>query len=107
MICTYTLYFICHSAPTPCVFLYYRYEQLSRSQQTGWSNETSYGNTGEGAGPGSAQRLSLDEIRQEQQQMISEQDKGLENLSRALRRQAEVGMAMQDEITEHNGKKSY
>ncbi len=35
--------------------------------------------------------------------MISQQDKGLENLSKALRRQAEVGMAMQEEIAEHNG----
>lgn len=54
-------------------------------------------------GPGSAQRLSLDEIRTQQQDMIGEQDKGLDHLSRALRRQQEVGLAIQGEITEHNG----
>ncbi len=45
----------------------------------------------------------MDEIRREQQEMITEQDQGLENLSKALRRQAEMGLAMQGEITEHNG----
>ena len=62
---------------------------------------------GGGAGPGAAQRMSLDEIRQQQQDMITEQDHGLENLSRALKRQQEVGLAMQDEITEHNGDHYY
>ena len=34
-----------------------------------------------------------------------EQDLGLDALSKALRRQQEVGLAIQEEVTEHNGKK--
>ena len=87
----------------------HRFEQLQKSYKAGWSPDTKYRSTnldpweGGGAGPGAAQRMSLDEIRQQQENMIAEQDQGLENLSRALRRQQEVGLAMQDEITEHNG----
>ena len=33
----------------------------------------------------------------------SEQDLGLDALSKALRRQQEVGLAIQEEVTEHNG----
>ncbi|XP_064406020.1 syntaxin-8-like [Halichondria panicea] len=82
-----------------------KYEQLSKSRRTGWSTNTPNGGSTEpweGGAPGTAQRLSMDEIRREQQEMITEQDQGLENLSKALRRQAEMGLAMQGEITEHN-----
>ena len=58
---------------------------------------------GASPGPGSAQRMSVDQIRAEQQQIIDEQDKGLDALSKALRRQQQMGLDMQDEITEHNG----
>jgi syntaxin 8 len=34
--------------------------------------------------------------------MIDEQDRGLEAISATLRRQQKVGLAMQDEIAEHN-----
>ena len=58
---------------------------------------------GPGAGPGSAQRMSVDQIRAEQQLIIDDQDKGLDELSKALRRQQQMGLDMQDEIQEHNG----
>ncbi len=79
---------------------------MSKSRRTGWSTNTPNGGSTEpweGGTPGSAQRLSIDEIRLEQQEMITQQDQGLENLSKALRRQASMGLAMQGEITEHNG----
>ena len=84
-----------------------RYQQLQSSHKKGWSKDTTGLDPWEGDGathgPGSAQRLSMDEIRSQQQDMIAEQDKGLDHLSRALRRQQEVGLAIQGEITEHNG----
>ena len=58
---------------------------------------------GAGAGPGAAQRMSVDQIRAEQQQIIDDQDRGLDELSKALRRQQQMGLDMQDEIQEHNG----
>lgn len=83
-----------------------RYQQLSVSRTTGWTTDTTYQSIHldpwEGGAPGTTPQ-TLDDIRREQQALISEQDQGLENLSRALRRQQEVGLAMQDEITEHNG----
>lgn len=36
--------------------------------------------------------------------IIIEQDRGLEAISAALRRQQKVGLAIQDEVSEHNGK---
>ena len=45
----------------------------------------------------------MDQIRAEQQQMIDDQDRGLDELSKALRRQQQMGLDMQDEIQEHNG----
>ena len=45
----------------------------------------------------------MDRIRAQHQEMISEQDAGLEELSRAARSQQKMGLAMQDEIKEHNG----
>ena len=66
----------------------------------------------------------MEEIRQQQQHIISggwphelfmiplepvapptltEQDEGLEHLSRALRRQQDFGIAIQEEVDEHNG----
>lgn len=59
---------------------------------------------GASQGPGSAHRMTVDQIRTEQQQLINEQDKGLDELSKALRRQQQMGLDMQDEIKEHNGK---
>ena len=58
---------------------------------------------GAGHGPGSAHRVTADQIRSEQQKIINDQDKGLDELSRALRRQQQMGLDMQDEIQEHNG----
>ena len=34
---------------------------------------------------------------------LTEQDEGLEHLSRALRKQQEYGLAIQEEVDEHNG----
>jgi DUF2075 family protein len=45
----------------------------------------------------------VDQIRAEQQEMIDDQDRGLGELSKALRRQQQMGLDMQDEIQEHNG----
>ena len=45
----------------------------------------------------------MDQIRADQQAMIDDQDKGLDELSKALRRQQQMGLDMQDEIQEHNG----
>ena len=39
--------------------------------------------------------------------VIPEQDRGLDQLSQALRRQREVGLAIQDEVVEQNGKICY
>ena len=62
-----------------------------------------YGHTGGlGAGPGLASRMNEDEIRTQQKQIIAEQDKGLDALSAALRRQRKIGLAIQDEVSEHN-----
>ena len=47
----------------------------------------------------------MDQIRAEQQQIINDQDRGLDELSKALRRQQQMGLDMQDEIQEHNGTK--
>ena len=58
---------------------------------------------GGGAGPGAAQRMTVDQIRADQQAMIDDQDRGLDELSKALRRQQQMGLDMQDEIQEHNG----
>ena len=44
-----------------------------------------------------------DDLLVQQREMIKEQDEGLEELSRALRNQQKIGLAMQDEIQEHNG----
>ena len=57
-------------------------------------------------GPGSAQRMSVDQIRVEQQKIIDDQDKGLDELSKALRKQQQMGLDMQEEIQEHNGEMS-
>ena len=35
---------------------------------------------------------------------LTEQDRGLDQLSLALRRQREVGLAIQDEVEDQNGK---
>lgn len=61
------------------------------------------GGAGGGAGPGAAQRMTMDQIRADQQAMIDDQDRGLDELSKALRRQQQMGLDMQDEIQEHNG----
>ena len=37
---------------------------------------------------------------------MDNQDKGLDELSKALRRQQQMGLDMQDEIQEHNGESS-
>lgn len=37
--------------------------------------------------------------------LITEQDRGLEQISAALRRQQKMGYAIQDEVGEHNGNK--
>lgn len=46
---------------------------------------------------------TADEIRMQQHEIIKEQDEGLEHLSKALRGQQRVGLAMQDEVQEQNG----
>ena len=46
---------------------------------------------------------SADCMREEHQQIMEEQDKGLEHLSQGIRRQKKMGLAMQDEIKEQNG----
>ena len=46
---------------------------------------------------------TAEDIRMQQQDMIREQDKGLERVSNALRHQQRVGLAMQDEVKEQNG----
>lgn len=48
---------------------------------------------------------TAEEIRQHQQEMIQEQDEGLEHLSKGLRNQQRMGLAMQDEVQDQNGKK--
>ena len=58
---------------------------------------------GAGVVPGSAHRLSAGEIRSQQQAVMEQQDQGLEELSKGLRRQQQMGFDMQDQITEHNG----
>ncbi|XP_003382897.1 PREDICTED: syntaxin-8-like [Amphimedon queenslandica] len=55
-----------------------------------------------GVGPGIGQRMTPDELQQQQRQMIAEQDRGLDAISAALRRQQKVGLAIQDEVSEHN-----
>ena len=74
-------------------------------------------------GPGIGHRMSADEVRMQQQTIIAgmtvivqfrickctlcvyiiEQDRGLDQLSLALRRQREVGLAIQDDVEEQNG----
>ena len=49
----------------------------------------------------------MDQIRAEQQQMIDDQDRGLDELSKVLRRQQKMGLDMHDELQEHNGKYNY
>lgn len=46
---------------------------------------------------------SPDRIRMHQDEILNQQDEGLEELSRALRNQQTMGVAMQDEIQEQNG----
>ncbi len=84
---------MCTSKYYTCV---YRYNSTGLDPWEG-------GGAGGGAGPGAAQRMSVDQIRAEQQEMIDDQDKGLDELSKVLRRQQQMGLDMQDEIQEHNG----
>ena len=44
-----------------------------------------------------------DRIRAGHQEIIAQQDEGLEQLSKALRNQQKMGRDMQDEVQEHNG----
>eukprot|EP00731_Ephydatia_muelleri_P028704 Em0020g348a len=60
------------------------------------------GATGASVGPGRVHRLSADDIRLQQKQIIDEQDRGLEALSQALRRQQNMGLAIQEEVVTHN-----
>ena len=46
---------------------------------------------------------TADQIRLGQQEIIDQQDEGLEHLSKALRNQQRMGHDMQDEIQEQNG----
>lgn len=46
---------------------------------------------------------SVGEIRSQQQEIVTEQDEGLESLSRGLRSQQRMGLAMQDEVQDQNG----
>lgn len=75
---------------------------LSRYNSTGMDPWDERG--GASHGPGSAHRMSADEIRAQQQMIIDEQDQGLDEISKALRRQRDLGLAIQDEVGEHNGK---
>ena len=98
LIIFYTVDFIVlrSNSVTPAVISYVNYRYNSTGLDP-WEGD------GAGIGPGSAQRMSVDQIRAEQQQIIDDQDKGLDELSKALRRQQKMGLDMQDEIQEHNG----
>ena len=56
-----------------------------------------------GRGGGGVGVTTTDYMREEQHQIIAEQDQGLEHLSRGLRKQQKMGLAMQDEIQDHIG----
>jgi hypothetical protein len=88
-----------------------KYQQLEKAKYRGWapSYQSVDGVTGSewsggpgSGGPGVGHRMTADEVRMQQQVIIAEQDRGLDQLSHALRRQREVGLAIQDEVVEQN-----
>lgn len=86
-----------------------RYSHLQKCYNRGWSTETRYSSTAiraRGMGGAREGMGTADEVRSQQQEIIKEQDKGLEKLSKQLRGQQRKGVAMQDEVQEQNGKLS-
>ena len=61
------------------------------------------GGVASGVGGGAEVISEAERIRAQQQEMISEQDEGLMELSRAAKHQRQMGLAMQDEVKEQNG----
>lgn len=74
---------------------------LQKCFNGGWSTETRYKSTAYGRG-GAMGVGSVGEIRSQQQEIVTEQDEGLESLSRGLRSQQRMGLAMQDEVQDQN-----
>jgi syntaxin 8 len=80
-----------------------KYRQLEKAKSRGWApSYQAVDVDGWGGGPGVGQRLSPEEVRVQQQAVIAEQDRGLDQLSQALRRQREVGLAINDEVEDQN-----
>ncbi|KAL1421453.1 hypothetical protein MTO96_004145 [Rhipicephalus appendiculatus] len=66
--------------------------ELSSVSEAGWNGEETE----------ATQNLTVGEIRQQQQRILREQDKGLEGLSHVLGRQKEMAIGFNEELNLHN-----